>query len=65
MSKKINGLDITTEFLEYGVEYDLNGETFVQVCDDEEDARFFRAVLQGTVVSRRVYETAWADASDD
>lgn len=64
MSKRVNDIDIVEEYVEYGVEYSLNGEVFIHQVDSEEDARFARAVLGGTIVIRRVFETAWAiDAS--
>lgn len=65
MAKRIKGLEVETEYMEYAVEYDLNGETFVtEPVDDEGMARLMRCALYGRVLTRYVFETAWADASD-
>jgi hypothetical protein len=57
-------LEVAAEFTEHGVEYDLDGETFVTLAANEEDARLMRAALKGLLVVRTVYETAWALAPD-
>lgn len=69
MAKQIKGgngqvLDVEAEYVEFGVEYDLDGETFVTQSESEDDARLMRACLNGTLVVRTVYETAWAIPED-
>lgn len=57
-------VDIETEFTEHGVEYEIDGETFVSVAENEVEARNYAGLVSGQVVVRTVYETAWALAED-
>lgn len=55
------GPAIEAQYIEYGVEYaSTSGEIVVTPCDDEGEARFIAGVMEGTIVARTVYETAWA-----
>lgn len=63
MAKTISGTEVESAGMEYGVEYDVNGETFVTYAEDEEDARLRCAVLRGKLVCREIFFTSWADAA--
>jgi hypothetical protein len=66
VAKRIKELEIEAEYTEYAVEYSINGEDgFLISCDDEEEARQYRAALDGRIVMRSVFETSWADAPND
>lgn len=58
--KKIDGNEVEHVETEFGVEFDVNGETFTTWGDDEDDARLKRAALNGTLVAREWYATAAA-----
>lgn len=60
--KRINGQTIEAEYVEYAVIYSINGEPgFLIECKDEEEARLYRATLDGEIKARKVFETSWAD----
>lgn len=61
--RKVNGVEIVDSYEEFAVEYEVgdDGELFVTACDDEEQARRYRAVMGGTLLVRTVHETAWAE----
>lgn len=61
MARKINELLIEDQFEEYGVEWELNGETFVTEADSEDEARLYRAMLGGKLLTRTVFVSEWAE----
>lgn len=61
MAKRINGMEVETEYVEWGVEHSLGVETFIVECEDEDEAVRAVAQLGGKVVARRVFETGWAE----
>lgn len=66
MSIRINGDDIETESIEWGVlfEHDENYDTDLYLADDETDARqVLSLTVDGQLVARKVYETAWAEVT--
>lgn len=66
MAKYFNGLKIEAEWVEYAVEYSINDEDgFIIPCDDEEEARMYRAALDGQVKVKQHFETDWADLGDE
>lgn len=57
--------EIEAEYVEWAVEYSIGDEDgFIIPCDDEEEARLYRATLDGQIVTRTVFESPWADAPD-
>lgn len=65
MAKRVQGEEIVAEYVEYAVVYDLDDETFTTAPTDfYDEARLMRAALGGWVVTRKVYETSWADAPE-
>lgn len=63
MAKKIRGLEVIAEYLEWGTEVTVAGEPVVVEADDEEAARLECVILSGKLKARQVFETAWCDVS--
>lgn len=71
---KVNELEIEHHGIEWGVEYlatvawDADGfapyETKTLALDSEEEARRYAGLMDGKVVCREVFETAWAVAPE-
>lgn len=58
--KSINKTEIVEEYMAYGVEYSIGDEHgFITECDDEEEARLYAAVMDGTIVAKVIFESAW------
>jgi hypothetical protein len=60
MAKRIASPDTGTQWDEYAVEYEMNGETFTYEARDETEARIVRAAVNGRLMVRSVFETPWA-----
>lgn len=71
MAKKIKDLIIADEEIEWGVEYDSKNfitgepEKHTMFCeDDEEMARMYAKILDGELVTRTIFVSAWAVAPE-
>jgi hypothetical protein len=62
LSTHVDGIEVEAKYLEYGVKF--ADETLpVALYDTENEARFDQLLYPGSeVVTRQVFETAWATA---
>lgn len=50
---------VDKEYIEWAVEYEADGQTFVYEADSEADARTVRAAVDGRLMAKQVFETSW------
>lgn len=62
MSKKIDGLTIVDEEVQYGVEYvnSVDGETWQLPCNSEAEAYMYAQLLSGQVIFCAQWRSGWA-----